>query len=347
MKGITFTIVTHKAQSLNYGETIGNVSTLKKLTMGSEHKKLITYVSDKALKYDIKRIGKKNGWTLMDQTVVNIIKNCVENIQNSKGDFNFDSFYRKMVKTFEEFDLFGGMFADIGGVYSDKKNKKMDINDQQVKVEIDTTKLQRTAPVRITNAYSISEFVYDSNLLNDIDAYNRYIKYTAGEKKQTLAYSDEHTSYYTYTVVIDLDKISAIEKTDGTIQYESVFDENNQEERDKKKNRIKSLLEIIFLNLNREIRGRIENLTPIFVIGGIYDKKHPFFHNAIRFFDTGNGLLVKGEDIDKVIDIHSLTKADTFIFHCNEVIFDKNYSDNKLTTKDKLNDIITDIMSKF
>ncbi|MCX8123929.1 MAG: DevR family CRISPR-associated autoregulator, partial [Spirochaetes bacterium] len=180
MKAITFTIVTHKAQSLNYGETIGNVSTLKKLTIGNDTpRRLITYVSDKALKYDIKKRGRESfDWRLMDNNVSEIIKGCVENIQNGKGEFNYQKFYEEMVKNYEEFDLFGGMFADIGGVYSDKKKKKIEINNVKVEVDIDTTKLQRTAPVRVTNAYSISEFVYDSNLLHDIDAYNRYIQFT-------------------------------------------------------------------------------------------------------------------------------------------------------------------------
>ena len=59
MKGLTLTIVTPKIQSVNYGETIGNVSTLKKLSTGTENpKKLITYFSDKAIKFDVKRIGR-------------------------------------------------------------------------------------------------------------------------------------------------------------------------------------------------------------------------------------------------------------------------------------------------
>ncbi|MEZ0323174.1 MAG: type I-B CRISPR-associated protein Cas7/Cst2/DevR [Hydrogenothermaceae bacterium] len=347
MKAITFTIVTHKAQSLNYGETIGNVSTLKKLTIGNSiPKKLITYVSDKALKYDIKRIGRDSfGWKLMDQSVLDVMKSCVSNIKKDKGDFDYDKFYKEMITNYEEFDLFGGMFADIEGIgkYDSKsKTYKLEINNKEISVKIDTTKLQRTAPVRITNAHSISEFANDSNLLNDIDAYNRYIQYTAGRKNQTLAYSDEHKSYYTYTILIDLDRIGCIEKIgqDGKIQYECVLDNTTR------KKRIESLLQILFLCFHRNIRGRVENLAPIFAIGGVYDIKHPIFHNAIRFYETDNGLKVSAEDIENICKNYSFISMDnTFVYHNNEVDLDLSVSN--LTKKDVLKEIIDNIVKNI
>lgn len=45
--------------------------------------------------------------------------------------------------------------------------------------------------------------------------------------------------------------------------------------------RVQELLEIIKV-LNREIRGREENLSPIFVIGGIYKLNSPFFLGRIK-----------------------------------------------------------------
>lgn len=49
MKGLTLTVITNKASSLNYGESIGNISVLKKITLGDNTQ--LGYVSDKALKY--------------------------------------------------------------------------------------------------------------------------------------------------------------------------------------------------------------------------------------------------------------------------------------------------------
>jgi CRISPR-associated protein Cst2 len=323
MKAITLTIVTHKAQSLNYGETIGNISTLKKLTQNTGHpKSLITYFSDKAIKYDVKRIGRKSfGWKLMDQSVVNVMKGCVVNINGNKGDFDYNKFYEDMVKNFEEFDLFGGMFADIGGIYekeNNKKTNKIKINGNDIEVKIESERLKRTQPVRFTNGYSISEFSYDTNLLNDIDAYNRYIQYTAGQKEQSLVFPEEHYSYYTYTLNIDLDQIGAVEIEETDNSGKIVKSWKRVITLEEKKKRIKSLLEIVLLKLYREIKGRDENLTPVFVIGGVYDVKQPFFHNAIRFYEQNNNLIVEGKDIEKIFNTYKI-KEKTYIHHCNQV----------------------------
>ena len=57
MKGmLTLTIITQRATSLNYGESIGDVSILKKLSLGDNSQ--ITYVSDKALKYEMWSLNK-------------------------------------------------------------------------------------------------------------------------------------------------------------------------------------------------------------------------------------------------------------------------------------------------
>jgi CRISPR-associated protein Cst2 len=74
MRGmLTLTIITQRATSLNYGENIGNVSILKKLSLGDNSQ--ITYVSDKALKYDIRRKGKEEkGWRLLDEKVQELIE---------------------------------------------------------------------------------------------------------------------------------------------------------------------------------------------------------------------------------------------------------------------------------
>lgn len=309
MKGLTLTIVTPKIQSINYGETIGNVSTLKKLSTGTDNpKKLITYFSDKAIKYDVKRIGREQfGWKLMDKSVVQVFVN-----NHSNGSFNYENFLKDMVASYHEFDLFGGMFADIGEIYN-KKDKKLKIDGNELKLnkEIGLEKLKRSQPVRFSNGYSISEFVYDMNLLNDIDAYNRYIQYTAGQKKQSLVYPEEHYSYYTYTLTIDLDKIGAVEREkDGNVLFEPVI---SPEMRAK---RVGDILEIVLLYLNRQIKGRNERLTPVFAIGGVYNVKHPFFANAINFWEENQKLFLKCADITKILDMYSNQnfKGNTFLF---------------------------------
>ena len=94
-------------------------------------------------------------------------------------------------------------------------------------------------------------------------------------------------SYYKYTVTIDLDRIGVDEIE---IEREMVNDkgkkvkikENQKISIDKKerKRRVKKLLDIISL-LYRDIKGRREDLKPLFIIGGVYDIKNPFFENIV------------------------------------------------------------------
>ena len=60
--GLTITIV-FKGESLNYGEGIGNISELKKLSRGNG--KIYTFASRQAIRYDIARLGNKMfNWNL-------------------------------------------------------------------------------------------------------------------------------------------------------------------------------------------------------------------------------------------------------------------------------------------
>ena len=50
---------------------------------------------------------------------------------------------------------------------------------------------------------------------------------------------------------------------------------------EEKTKRINQLLDIVKI-LNREIRGREENLSPVFIIGGMYEINSPFFLGRIK-----------------------------------------------------------------
>jgi Uncharacterized protein predicted to be involved in DNA repair len=68
---------------------------------------------------------------------------------------------------------------------------------------------------------------------------------------------------------------------------------------EEKAKRVKDLLDII-RTLSRQIRGRYENLSPIFVIGGIYKVKNPFFMGCIGAKETEDGKLLL--DINRLLD---------------------------------------------
>ena len=80
-------------------------------------------------------------------------------------------------------------------------------------------------------------------------------------------------------------------------------------ENTEKANRIVNLLDTIRF-LYRDIKGRREDLKPLFVIGGVYDIKNPIFHNAL---DVKNNRV----DVNRVKDVlYEDIKNDT---HCGLV----------------------------
>jgi len=273
MKGmLTLTIITQKATSLNYGENIGNVSILKKLSLGDNSQ--ITYVSDKALKYDIRRKGKEEkGWRLLDEKVQELI---MRSLKNKKLDV--DDFGKALLQTYEEFDLFGGLLTNLKGV--DSKKVELSYGDS----------VKRTAPVKLTYAFSISKFQGDMDFMNNIDAYNRYIKYIEQKETQVITQSEQHTAHYHYTLAVDLDRIGVWE---GENQLIDVIPP------EEKAKRVKDLLDIV-RTLSRQIRGRYENLSPIFVVGGIYKIKNPFFMGSIFAKETEDGKLLL--DVARILD---------------------------------------------
>jgi CRISPR-associated protein Cst2 len=236
------------------------------------------------------------------------------------------------------------MFADIGEIYEKKGGKKklkIDGSEYELKKDIEVEKLKRSQPVRFSNGYSISEFVYDMNLLNDIDAYNRYIQNIAGQKKQSLVYPEEHFSYYTYTLTIDLDKVGAVESTeDGRVIFNPVVDP------DSRAKRVYDILEIVLLYLNRKIKGRDENLTPVFVIGGMYDVKHPFFANAIYFWEEDQKLKFNADDVIKVLNMYTHYQNinnETLIFYDNSFV---EAVGNLPLTKVPINSLLDELKKK-
>lgn len=146
------------------------------------------------------------------------------------------------IKDYPEIDLFGYMKT--------KENK-----------EDSKSATTRNAVVRLSNAISLEEFNADYDYLTNMGLAHR-----AGGSN-AIVQNEIQKSYYAYTITIDLEKIGV----DGEIEI-------SEEE---KKKRVIEFLKVVQY-LYRDIRGRRENLSPVFVIGGIYDRKNPYFENRIK-----------------------------------------------------------------
>lgn len=264
-KGLSITLV-FKAQSLNYGEGIGNISELKKLTRGDGS--VYTYASRQALRYDIVRLGNKMfDWNLQ---VVN----------KEKGTIQFDD--ALTIQDSEEMDLFGYMKT--------AKNDGSNI---------------RSAAVRLSNAISLEDYKSDMDFLNNKGLADRINEFP------NLANVEQHLSYYTYTITIDLEKIGK----DGDVELSS----------DEKSRRVDQLLDVIKV-LNREIRGREENLSPVFVIGGMYDINSPFFLGRIKLNGKNGEFSI---DTEMLKDTTTLTIGEQSIYDDTRVGMLKNVFKNE------------------
>ena len=225
-KGLTFTAI-FLAESANYGEGIGNVATLKKISRNRGEQ--YTYISRQAIRY-------------------NIVEQLDEDKANVKaegsGDKKVVQFSAETtIKDYPELDFFGYMKTVKG---DNSKN--------------------RSAIVRLSNAVSLETFKGDLEFLTNKGLVDRIDR---NEKVfPNIAQAEIHKSYYKYTVTIDLDKI-------GIDELDEIEIENEEKAR-----RVNKLLDTISL-LYRDIRGRREDLKPLFIIGGVYDIKNPFFENVV------------------------------------------------------------------
>lgn len=244
-KGLTLSII-FKAQSLNYGEGIGNISELKKLTRADGN--MYTFASRQCLRYDMVRLAAQLfNWNL-------------QVVDKAKGTVQFKEKYT--IKDSQEMDLFGYM----------KTSKKDD--------DSKGGSMTREATVRLSNAISLEPYHSDMDFLT-----NKGLADRIGEHPN-LANIEQHLSFYTYTLTIDLDKIGK----DGEIELS----------KEEKVERVTQLLEVVKI-LNRNIRGRQETLAPLFIVGGLYDVANPFFLGRIKVEGNKNGYAVCKAPIEEVM----------------------------------------------
>lgn len=219
--GLTVTMI-FLAESANYGEGVGNITALKKMSRGNYEQ--YSYISRQALRYNMVQ---QLGW---DHTPVDEKSGVVQFAPSAT------------IEAYPEIDLFGYM----------KTTKETDQKGGA------TT---RSAVARLSHAIALEPYQGDMEFLTNMGLAKRK------NVGNAIAQSEIQRSLYAYTVTIDLERVGK----DGEIEVEE------QEKAD----RVKQLLDAIHY-LYRDIKGRRENLSPIFAIGGRYERKNPFFENRIR-----------------------------------------------------------------
>ncbi|MCX7589781.1 MAG: type I-B CRISPR-associated protein Cas7/Cst2/DevR [Patescibacteria group bacterium] len=174
----------------------------------------------------------------------------------------------------------------------------------------------RKAVVRLSDAVSLESWN------NDIDYGNNMGLAARKPDLDNMIFQTEiHKTFYTYTICVELDKIG--------------IDLNDKIELPVKEKikRIFCLLDTIKI-LYRDIKGKREDLSPLFIIGGIYNSGNPFFYNKIKLTFGENKIKIEKDLINETLNKKILDKKvsdSTYIgFHngifnnINEIELDEN-----------------------
>jgi CRISPR-associated protein Cst2 len=142
---------------------------------------------------------------------------------------------------------------------------------------------KRSAVARLSHALSLEPYNGDMEFLNNMGLAERI-----GETPN-LANLEQHQSHYAYHLTVDLHKVGV----DGDIVLPLA----------ERVQRVHQLLDILKL-LYRDIKGRRENLSPLLVIGGVYDSSNPHFMGHVQIHKSHNGWNL---DVSRLADVMKLT----------------------------------------
>lgn len=265
---LTLTIVTEPIGVLSYGDRVGIYTLLKKMNTVSGAE--VPFASDKMLSYELKRAGKTyHNWRLLDEEVAKKIKAMRDQSASKKkkgkketegkelfseeenNDASFDSAKLSMeiIRDYEEADLFGFMFP--------LKNEGA---------------LNRNKAVVFDHIISVKPFTGTQNLIHNLDARERYLKYLGEDDKsrQAIVYFEEHRSPYIYTVSVELDRVGREDRS-GELAVDNSL----------RARRVIQVLDILEKSFARRVGGRVYPLIPLFMVGGVYEYCVPYFINAL------------------------------------------------------------------
>lgn len=178
------------------------------------------------------------------------------------------------IEEYPEIDLFGYM----------KTSSKKSEGEQKT----------RAAVVRLSNAVSLERYNSDLDFLTNMGLAKR------ANINNAIAQSEIHNTFYAYSITIDLDQV-------GEDSNDNISMSNEEKAR-----RVKLLLETVQF-LYRDIKGRRENLSPIFIVGGVYQRKNPYFEGRIALHQEKLNV----DMIKAVMESCEDTKAHTVVGYLN------------------------------
>jgi len=155
-----------------------------------------------------------------------------------------------------------------------------------MKTEKNKNSITRPAVVRISPAVALEPMNLDVEFGTNLNFAQR-----AGTNPNLFQF-EHQVSLYSYTITVELDKVGKDENDKIEIKPEE------------KAKRVNMLLDVLKI-LNRNIKGRMESLNPLFAIGGVYNVKNPFFLGRLKvnYDKESKKYLVETPIISSVLDM--------------------------------------------
>lgn len=250
-RAITLTVI-FDAMSGNYDETVGNVSELKKI---SKKGNLYSFISRQAIRYELWRFLKEQFgidtpeyWSSRPQ-IAEQVKEELQRVGLPTELPPSDILHREqeVVQFHPSVNALNCVEADLFGYMKTQQGENA---------------ATRSAVVRLSPAISLEPMLLDTEF-----GTNKNFADRVGANPNPYQF-EHHSSLYTYTVTVDLDRLGC--------EFDRSGKKIAELPKEEKLRRVEMVLDALPF-LIREVKGRTENLSPFFVIGGVYPVKNPFF----------------------------------------------------------------------
>ena len=218
-----------------------------------------------------------------------------------------------------------GMYDDLQTeIIGDSKKK---VNQKQVSQELNASNCRaleggymntkgttniRKSSFYLTDAISCESFVNETRFHNNLylatnlaKAKNINLQEKAGDAGLMPYQYEYDKSLKIYSITIDLEMIGKDENFENEANYKEA---DNKEKAD----RVNSILDAIE-NLSLTVKGNLDNAEPVFVVGGLSDRKTHYFENVVKVEE--DRLVVSKDLIEKVAKGYNvgLLRGQTFI----------------------------------
>lgn len=174
-----------------------------------------------------------------------------------------------------------------------------------------TTNIRKSS-FYLTDAISCESFVNETRFHNNLylatnlaKAKNINLQEKAGDAGLMPYQYEYDKSLKVYSITIDLEMIGKDENFENEANYKEA---DNKE----KANRVNSILDAIE-NLSLTVKGNLDNAEPVFLVGGLSDRKTHYFENVVKVEE--DRLVVSKDLVEKVAKGYNvgLLRGQTFI----------------------------------